>query len=202
MVAGCGVIGGGLATVAVAPIFAVVPFGMVSAGSPRAQYCGRGGFPALGRDRLCSKCGRSRAGHRAWRREFLQTIRVPGPSEKCGREDSNLHGQGHRLLRPARLPVPPRPRVGEVSYDRNAVAVAQLVVAPGCGPGGRGFESRRSPSRSRCARSASRRPSASSARPSSCAAARTRSTGPQSICGRPQQAGRPLAADRMGGRRP
>lgn len=35
---------------------------------------------------------------------------------KCGREDSNLHGQGHRLLRPARLPVPPRPRM-RVSYE-------------------------------------------------------------------------------------
>ena len=78
----------------------------------------------------------------------------PAAALRCGREDSNLHGQGHRLLRPARLPVPPRPRVGEVSYA-YAVAVAQLVVAPGCGPGGRGFESHRSPSHA-CL--ASRRP--------------------------------------------
>ena len=75
-------------------------------------------------------------------------MRRPRPQNRhkarCGREDSNLHGQGHRLLRPARLPVPPHPRVREVSYD-HAVAVAQLVVAPGCGPGGRGFKSHRSP---------------------------------------------------------
>src|SRR5262249_32048739 len=29
---------------------------------------------------------------------------------QCGREDSNLHGRSHRLLRPARLPIPPHPR--------------------------------------------------------------------------------------------
>ena len=42
----------------------------------------------------------------------------------CGRRDSNPHGQGHRHLKPARLPVPPRPQRGQrtprVARDRPA----------------------------------------------------------------------------------
>lgn len=30
-------------------------------------------------------------------------------NEKCGRQESNLHGLPHGILSPARLPVPPRP---------------------------------------------------------------------------------------------
>ena len=60
-----------------------------------------------------------------------------------------------RGLEPPR-PGPPAPKAGASTSSATpacagilrglAVAVAQLVVAPGCGPGGRGFESHRSPS--------------------------------------------------------
>ena len=36
-------------------------------------------------------------------------------------------------------------RIGRAASNANMVGVAQTVRAPGCGPGGRGFESRRSP---------------------------------------------------------
>jgi hypothetical protein len=59
-----------------------------------------------------------------------------------------------RGLEPPR-PGPPAPKAGASTSSATparagilwglAVAVAQLVVAPGCGPGGRGFESHRSP---------------------------------------------------------
>ena len=59
---------------------------------------------------------------------------------------------------------------------QNLVTVAQLVRAPGCGPGGRGFESRQSPScrerraraRVSCRRRCARPPAGSARRPTRC----------------------------------
>ena len=49
-----------------------------------------------------------------------------GLQRLCGRRDSNPHALRHRLLRPACLPIPPRPRVAPAgpagrSYGRRAV---------------------------------------------------------------------------------
>ena len=70
------------------------------------------------------------------------------PRGRCG---ASMRARG---LEPPR-PGPPAPKAGASTSSATparagilrglAVAVAQLVVAPGCGPGGRGFESHRSP---------------------------------------------------------
>ena len=46
-------------------------------------------------------------------------------SGECGREDSNLQGLAHRVLNPARLPVPPHPRADRIErHFRGGVASA------------------------------------------------------------------------------
>ena len=48
---------------------------------------------------------------RRWRRGGDEVARRSVRTRACGREDSNLHPRRDRDLNPARLPVPPRPRV-------------------------------------------------------------------------------------------
>ena len=67
---------------------------------------------------------------------------------QCGWRDSNPHGQGHRHLKPARLPIPPHPRgVGRLKQRgiRAMSDAVHLVEAgqPGLEPGTSGFGDRR-----------------------------------------------------------
>ena len=67
---------------------------------------------------------------------------------QCGWRDSKPHGQGHRHLKPARLPIPPHPRgVGRLKQRgiRAMSDAVHLVEAgqPGLEPGTSGFGDRR-----------------------------------------------------------
>ena len=95
------------------------------------------------------------------RAETASTQDGQGEYTECRRRPGHGHSTGRAR--------PRFPSCATAGILRTfAVAVAQLVVAPGCGPGGRGFESHRSPSpRSRpCTVSAGarRRPGAPRAR--------------------------------------
>ncbi len=79
----------------------------------------------------------------------------PGPARSSapgGSRTPNLMGRNHLLYpvelqgRGTKLPERVRATIGMCHTRGSLVAVAQLVRAPGCDPGGRGFEPRRSPS--------------------------------------------------------
>src|SRR5919197_224092 len=47
----------------------------------------------------------------------------------CGREDSNLHGpMAHQDLNLARMPIPPRPRIGKSPHLHSKSTVARGLV--------------------------------------------------------------------------
>ena len=115
--------------------------------------------------------GRRRAqGPRCRGERGFRRVRRPGSScegtacPRPGCRPLTLVGRRRERHRAARMrarglepprPGPPAPKAGASTSSATparagilrglAVAVAQLVVAPGCGPGGRGFESHRSP---------------------------------------------------------
>ena len=108
---------------------------------------------------------------------------APGVSHAGGGVGDLGQGRGPQRLDPGLLaprgawrPAHRSPRIATgppaTLSSRTAVAVAQLVVAPGCGPGGRGFESHRSPLTAPAGFSRSRHPS--SRRGSTCGPSRCR----------------------------
>src|SRR2546421_11538298 len=72
-----------------------------------------GAWPAVGSSPLCVR----RPGPHAWRRRIVF-------GSRCDRRDSNPHGLPHRILSPARLPVPPRSR------PRRKLARAARTLPP------------------------------------------------------------------------
>ena len=84
--------------------------------------------------------------HPAARINGARPLRRGSRAMRCGWRDSNPHGLPHRLLRPARLPIPPQPRT---AVDCRAAdlestrlgALAKLDKAPVSKTGDSRFES-------------------------------------------------------------
>ena len=82
------------------------PAGRAVAAAPSGGRRPRGrARPWAGRGRAGRRCRARPRSHSNARANVGMACHVP-----CGRGDSNSHGSPHRILSPARLPVPPRPR--------------------------------------------------------------------------------------------
>ena len=119
---------------------------------PRARRRGPAGsrpgaFGAPGRSRTRNLVGRSHPLYPVeLRRQVTDEIgAVPGPETADGARLSMCRVRRQRPAPRGSLPLA-APLVQLCHAEGTVVAVAQLVRAPGCGPGGRGFKSPRSPS--------------------------------------------------------
>ena len=87
--------------------------------------------------RTASECGCREPGAGGLR--LLQNFDSQRGREECGREELNLHALwGHRLLRPACLPIPPRPLIGNLFTTFTGTSTSANRVLR-CGAGAYGL---------------------------------------------------------------
>lgn len=78
--------------------------------------------------------------------KLVMRVRFPSPALRTDRMESAPVAQ-RTEQEPSKLLVGGSNPPGGAGFGSHMVAVAQLDRAPGCGPGGRGFETRRPPRR-------------------------------------------------------